>query len=62
MRRSPTESMFWMNYKEYVVEDKEKHMLYMRDDAPERAKRSLEMWKKGWNLPPYYYKVKSKPV
>ena len=39
------ESMYWNNHKEYMNYDPETERYSVKPNAPERVKKSFEMWK-----------------
>ena len=40
-----SEVMYWQSNKDWYEIDDEKDTFVIREDAPERAKKSFEMWK-----------------
>ena len=50
MMSANTELMYWKKDKSWYIINKEKDIYELTDKAPERARKSFEMWKEFNNL------------
>ena len=46
MSKSISENVYWMVDKNWFTLSEDKEKFIIKDDAPERAKKSFAMWKK----------------